>query len=132
MLASERVLTDTTRLSTALARRRRAALALRTAGNDWPAPPRNPAVRRRRRRECPDPKPQPQPPWIDEIWAYVAEIRMECRRLSNAFCKTLENLKAAMDVHFTHYDLGPFHRSLRCTRRWRPGGIFLPRRSRTW
>ncbi len=37
-------------------------------------------------------------------------IRMECRRLTrltNAFSKKAENLKAALDLHFTHYNLRP-------------------------
>lgn len=45
-------------------------------------------------------------------------IRMECRRLTrltNAFSKKLENLKAAMDLHFTHYNFVRNHRSIRCT-----------------
>ncbi len=45
-------------------------------------------------------------------------IRMECRRLTrltNAFSKKLENLKAAMDLHFTHYNFVRFHRTIRCT-----------------
>ena len=42
---------------------------------------------------------------------------MECRRrtrLTNAFSKKLENLKAAMDLHFTHYNFVRHHRSIRC------------------
>src|SRR5207245_9740412 len=34
-------------------------------------------------------------------------IRMQCRRLrrlTNAFSKKVENLRAAMDLHFTHYN----------------------------
>jgi hypothetical protein len=45
-------------------------------------------------------------------------IRMECRRLTrltNAFSKKLENLKAAMDLHFTHYNFVRYHRSIQCT-----------------
>lgn len=45
-------------------------------------------------------------------------IRMECRRLTrltNAFSKKVENLKAAMDLHFTHYNFVRSHRSIRCT-----------------
>jgi len=36
-------------------------------------------------------------------------------RLTNAFSKKVENLKAAMDLHFTHYNFVRFHSSIRCT-----------------
>ena len=36
-------------------------------------------------------------------------------RLTNAFSKKAENLKATMDLHFTHYNFVRFHRSIRCT-----------------
>ncbi len=36
-------------------------------------------------------------------------------RLTNAFSKKVENLRAAMDLHFTHYNFVRFHRSIRCT-----------------
>jgi len=45
-------------------------------------------------------------------------IRMQVRRLTrltNAFSKKAENLKATMDLHFTHYNFVRFHRSIRCT-----------------
>jgi hypothetical protein len=45
-------------------------------------------------------------------------IRMQVRRLTrltNAFSKKVENLRAAMDLHFCHYNFVRFHRSLRCT-----------------
>ena len=45
-------------------------------------------------------------------------IRMQCRRLTrltNAFSKKVDNLKAAMDLHFTHYNFVRFHSSIRCT-----------------
>jgi hypothetical protein len=44
-------------------------------------------------------------------------IRMQVRqlnRLTNTFSKKVENLKAAMDLHFTHYNFVRFHRTLRC------------------
>ena len=44
-------------------------------------------------------------------------IRMQVRRLTrltNAFSKKLENLQAALDLHFTHYNFIRFHRSIRC------------------
>ncbi len=63
-----------------------------------------------------------EPVW-DRISTSLVErqnlsIRMECRRLTrltNAFSKKLENLKAAMDLHFTHYNFVRFHRTIRCT-----------------
>ncbi len=45
-------------------------------------------------------------------------IRMQVRRLTrltNGFSKKVENLKAAMDIHFTHYNFVRFHKTLRCT-----------------
>ena len=36
-------------------------------------------------------------------------------RLTNAFSKKLENLKAAMDLHFVHYNFVRFHSTIRCT-----------------
>ena len=62
-------------------------------------------------------------PAVDLISTSMVErqnlsIRMECRRLTrltNAFSKKLENLKAAMDLHFTHYNFVRYHRTIRCT-----------------
>jgi IS1 family transposase len=45
-------------------------------------------------------------------------IRMACRRftrLTNAFSKKLENLKAALALHFTWYNFVRIHRTLRVT-----------------
>lgn len=45
-------------------------------------------------------------------------VRMACRRftrLTNAFSKKLENLKAALALHFAHYNLVRIHSSLRVT-----------------
>ena len=45
-------------------------------------------------------------------------IRMQCRRLTrltNGFSKKVQNLRAALDLHFTHYNFVRFHRSIRCT-----------------
>jgi IS1 family transposase len=45
-------------------------------------------------------------------------IRMQVRRLTrltNAFSKRVENLRAAMDLHFCHYNFVRLHRSIRCT-----------------
>ncbi len=45
-------------------------------------------------------------------------IRTQVRRLTrltNAFSKKVENLRAAMDLHFCHYNFVRFHRSIRCT-----------------
>ena len=45
-------------------------------------------------------------------------IRMQSRRftrLTNAFSKKLENLKAAVALHFAHYNFARVHSSLRIT-----------------
>ena len=45
-------------------------------------------------------------------------IRMACRRftrLTNAFSKKLDNLKAALALHFAYYNFVRIHRSLRIT-----------------
>lgn len=45
-------------------------------------------------------------------------IRMQCRRLTrltNGFSKKVENLRAALDLHFTHYNFVRTHKTLRCT-----------------
>ena len=45
-------------------------------------------------------------------------VRMACRRftrLTNGFSKKLENLKAALALHFTWYNLVRIHRTLRIT-----------------
>ncbi len=45
-------------------------------------------------------------------------IRMACRRftrLTNAFSKKLDNLKAALALHFAWYNFVRIHRSLRMT-----------------
>ena len=36
-------------------------------------------------------------------------------RLTNAFSKKVENLKAAVAVHFVHYNFVQIHRTLKCT-----------------
>jgi len=56
-------------------------------------------------------------------------IRMQVRRLTrltNAFSKKLENLKAAMDLHFTHYNFVRFHRTIRCTPAMEAGVVSSP------
>ena len=56
-------------------------------------------------------------------------IRMQVRRLTrltNGFSKKLENLKAAMDLHFTHYNFVRFHRSIRCTPAMEAGVVRSP------
>ena len=56
-------------------------------------------------------------------------IRMQVRRLTrltNAFSKKVENLKAAMDLHFTHYNFVRFHRSIRCTPAMEAGVVRSP------
>jgi len=45
-------------------------------------------------------------------------MRMQMRRftrLTNAFSKKLENLKAAVALHFAHYNFVRIHKTLRCT-----------------
>ena len=45
-------------------------------------------------------------------------VRMECRRftrLTNAFSKKLANLKAAVALHYAHYNFVRVHRTLRMT-----------------
>jgi hypothetical protein len=45
-------------------------------------------------------------------------IRMSMRRLTrltNAFSKKLDNLKAATALHFCWYNFGRVHKTLRCT-----------------
>ena len=40
---------------------------------------------------------------------------MRCTQLTNAFSKKLSNLKAAVALHFAHYDFVRIHPSLRVT-----------------
>ena len=45
-------------------------------------------------------------------------MRMSMRRftrLTNAFSKKLENLEAAVALHFAHYNFTRLHKTLRCT-----------------
>jgi Integrase core domain len=45
-------------------------------------------------------------------------VRLACRRftrLTNAYSKELENLEAALALHFAHYNLVRIHSSLRMT-----------------
>ena len=45
-------------------------------------------------------------------------MRMECRRftrLTNAFSKRLANMKAAVALHFAHYNFVRMHRTIKCT-----------------
>ena len=45
-------------------------------------------------------------------------MRMQMRRftrLTNAFSKKIENLKAAVALHFAHYNFARVHRTLRVT-----------------
>ena len=45
-------------------------------------------------------------------------MRMHCRRLTrltNGFSKKLENLQAAVALHFAHYNLVRLHKTLRVT-----------------
>src|SRR5882724_13411942 len=63
---------------------------------------------------------QPDPDYIST--SYIERqnltIRMACRRftrLTNAFSKKLQNLKAALALHFAHYNFVRIHGSLRVT-----------------
>ena len=45
-------------------------------------------------------------------------LRMHCRRLSrltNSFSKKLENLKAAVALHYAYYNFVKLHKTIRCT-----------------
>lgn len=45
-------------------------------------------------------------------------MRMSMRRftrLTNGFSKKLENMKAAVSLHFTHYNFVRMHKTLKCT-----------------
>ena len=56
-------------------------------------------------------------------------IRMQVRRLTrltNAFSKKRENLKAAMDLHLTHYNFVRFHKTIRCTPAMEAGVVSSP------
>jgi len=68
----------------------------------------------------------PVPPYIDQVLRVLRDdasrqnltIRMQVRRLTrltNAFGKKVENLRAAMELHFTHYNFLRFHTTIRCT-----------------
>jgi IS1 family transposase len=49
-------------------------------------------------------------------------MRMSMRRftrLTNAFSKTVDNLKAAVALHFMHHNFARIHQTLRVTPRWR-------------
>ena len=63
---------------------------------------------------------EPKPRWIST--SYIERqnltIRMQLRRftrLTNGFSKKLENLKAAIALHFAHYNFVRIHQSLRVT-----------------
>lgn len=56
-------------------------------------------------------------------------MRMQCRRLTrltNAFSKKFDNLRAAMALHFAHYNLCRFHSSLRMTPAMKAGLVRAP------
>ena len=42
-------------------------------------------------------------------------------RLTNAFSKKIENLRAAVALHFAHYNFVRVHKTLRRHRLWRQG-----------
>jgi IS1 family transposase len=56
-------------------------------------------------------------------------IRTQVRRLTrltNGFSKKVENLKAALDLHFMHYNFIRFHRTIRCTPAMEAGVVSSP------
>ena len=56
-------------------------------------------------------------------------LRMQVRRLkrlTNAFSKKVENLRAAMDLHFRHYNFVRFHKTIRCTPAMEAGVVSSP------
>jgi len=63
-----------------------------------------------------------KPDWAHISTSYIERqnltIRMQARRftrLTNAFSKKLENLKAQVALHFAHYNFVRIHQTLRCT-----------------
>lgn len=63
-------------------------------------------------------KPNPKNICTSYIERQNLTIRMQMRRftrLTNAFSKKLENLKAALALHFAHYNFMRIHGTLRCT-----------------
>ena len=78
------------------------------------SPPHVTSVERNRIMGDPDPK------HISTSYIERANLsmRMECRRftrLTNAFSKRLENMKAAVALHFAHYNFVRMHRTIKCT-----------------
>jgi IS1 family transposase len=62
--------------------------------------------------------PKPQLIFTSDIERQNLTIRMQLRRftrLTNAFSKKLENLKAALALHFAHYNFCRIHQTLRVT-----------------
>lgn len=64
------------------------------------------------------------PVWVDHGRIKPTKLRKDSRRellvrrftrLTNAFSKKLENLKAALALHFAYYNFVRIHRSLRVT-----------------
>jgi IS1 family transposase len=73
-------------------------------------------------------------PDMDKVSTSLVErqnltIRMQVRRLTrltNGFSKKVENLRAAMDLHFTHYNFIRFHKTIRCTPAMEAGVVSSP------
>ena len=83
-------------------------------GPDWYGPPRVIAATPM--------KITGNPAWEHISTSYIERqnltIRMQARRftrLTNAFSKKLENLKAQVALHFAHYNFVRIHQTLRCT-----------------
>lgn len=87
--------------------------------------PREPAQRHYSRAICTGPREQtitgnPDPDHISTSYVERSNliIRMSIRRftrLNNAFSKKLDNHKAALALHFMHYNFGRIHKTLRVT-----------------
>jgi len=62
--------------------------------------------------------PKPQRISTSHVERQNLTVRMQLRRftrLTNAFSKKLENMKAALAIHFAHYNFCRIHQTLRVT-----------------
>lgn len=89
------------------------------------SPPRIIGAKRKYVNRFPDP---------DRVCTSIVErqnltMRMQCRRLTrltNGFSKKLDNLRAAMALHFAHYNLCRMHSSIRMTPAMKAGLVRAP------
>lgn len=84
------------------------------------SPPKVVSVEKRRVWGHPDPKHIS----TSHVERQNLTMRVQMRRLTrltNAFSKKAENLKAAVALHFAHYNFVRVHRTLRCTPAMRAG-----------